>query len=297
MSDLPFQPPSFTPDGQPIPPPFGAPVGGPAQVQLIIQILQALVQATNLEASYIKNSAVGGVVGGDLSGSLPNPVVTKINGNTLGSTIPTAANLLIGSGAAWVTEPVTGDATITSAGVVTVSSAVLKSKETVAANGLSPTPLPLTGFVNTDGSALAAAAAAGKFGYSITLATSFSLVGEAANGNTKTDDALFEFALPSWLIAGQNITVTVYASLTGTGTAGTHTAQIKAYRTATTGAQGANLGPGATNITAGGADITFTITGATLNPGDRVVFELETVLQETGGINPLSVLVGSVRVS
>lgn len=166
-----------------------------------------------------------------------------------------------------------------------------------APNGLTATPVPLRDFRNTDGSILAAAAASGKFGWSITLGTSAHLVSEAANNNTKTDDAVTEYVLPANYIAGQNITVTVNASITGSGTLSTKTAQIKAYRTAKDGTQGSDIGPGAaTAMTAAGADVAFAVTGTTLNPGDRLVFELETVLTETASSN-MTANINSVRVS
>jgi hypothetical protein len=62
-----------------------------------------------------------GTASGDLGGSYPSPTVGKINGATLGSTTATAGNLLIGSGTQWVSTPITGDATISSAGVITVT--------------------------------------------------------------------------------------------------------------------------------------------------------------------------------
>jgi hypothetical protein len=173
----------------------------------------------------------------------------------------------------------------------------MPSLQTAAANGLTATPMALTGFKNADGSVLAAAASAGKFGYSVSLGTSFALTGEAANNNTKTDDAIAEYVLPSWYVAGTDLTVTVNAELTGAGTPGTKTAQIFAYRTAADGAQGDDIGPAvASAITAAGADIAFAIDGATLNPGDRVILKLEVVLQETA-VSDLTALVNSVRVS
>jgi hypothetical protein len=170
------------------------------------------------------------------------------------------------------------------------------SSDNDTATGLAPTPLRFSEFKNTDGSALAAAAAAGKFGQSITLGTSQYLVSEAANNNTKTDDAICEYVLPANYVAGANLTVTVNASITGSGTLSTKTANVKAYLNANNGTQGSNLGSGAAAITAAGADIAFTITGTTLTPGAKLTFELETVLTETASSNMVA-NINSVRVS
>ena len=62
-----------------------------------------------------------GSLSGDVTGTQSATTVGKINGVSLGSTTATAGNLLIGSGSQWVSNPMTGDATISSAGVVTLS--------------------------------------------------------------------------------------------------------------------------------------------------------------------------------
>lgn len=58
--------------------------------------------------------------GGDISFTKPNFTVTGINGVGLGSTTATSGNLLIGSGTQWITQPISGNVTISSSGVTTI---------------------------------------------------------------------------------------------------------------------------------------------------------------------------------
>jgi hypothetical protein len=93
----------------------------------------------------------------------------------------------------------------------------------------------LLSFKNADGTTLAASAAAGKFGISNTFGTATYLIGEAANTNTKTDDAVVEYVLPQTYIAGTNLTLTSNVSVAGAGTPGTKTFQAKVRKVASAG--------------------------------------------------------------
>ncbi len=75
---------------------------------------------TDVTSIAIAGVAPGGSASGDLGGSYPSPAVAKINGSALGSTTPTSGNVLIGSGTDWVTNPITGDVTITSDGITAI---------------------------------------------------------------------------------------------------------------------------------------------------------------------------------
>ena len=151
------------------------------------------------------------------------------------------------------------------------------ASQTINASGLITTPVQLSEFRNITGAALAAAAVAGVFGYTATLGTFDGLVTEAANNNTKTDAAMYEYVIPPDYIAGQNLTVNVNTTITiGSGTLSAKTVQVKAYPITAAGVMSADIGPGAaTTIAANTATTTpFTLTGTNLVPGQRVMLEV-----------------------
>jgi hypothetical protein len=172
--------------------------------------------------------------------------------------------------------------------------------QTLGSDGIyADSPLHLLDFVATTGAPLAASAASGAFGFSITLGTSMSLIGETSNNSSKTDSAIIEYILPPTYVAGSNFTVTVNAAIStgGSPTYATKTVQILCYPATDAGVQSSDIGPGsASAITVAGADVAFTITGTGLVAGDRLVFELQGILHDTGGV-ACNILINSVRVS
>jgi hypothetical protein len=156
--------------------------------------------------------------------------------------------------------------------------------------GSTPTRLALVTATNANGSVLvASSAAAGNFLIAVTPGTSEALTGEAATGATKTDAALVEMVLPATYVAGNNLTITVNANYSGSGVAGTATVAAAAYAVADAGTQSATLVTTAAQaITTTNAAYAFTVNGATLTAGMRLMVKLTTVMQETGGTSSLT---------
>lgn len=76
----------------------------------------AITSGTNTGAAMVVGSGASLTFSG--SGTIN---ASTINGATVGTATATSGNLLIGSGSAWVTQAMSGDATITSAGVVALN--------------------------------------------------------------------------------------------------------------------------------------------------------------------------------
>lgn len=151
---------------------------------------------------------------------------------------------------------------------------------------------------NTNGTVLDATGSATNFAISSTVGTSLRLLGASATGLTRTNTAIYSATLPGTYIPGRDVTLTVNANRTGTGTAGTNTVDVQVYRVASDGTQGADLVTTAAQaITATAADYSFIVTGTGLVAGDRLLVQVVTVMQETGAVNPLTAQVNSIRVS
>jgi hypothetical protein len=160
-----------------------------------------------------------------------------------------------------------------------------------------PTNLALTSARNTDGSVVTASATSTTFGVSNTAGTSIYLIGSNAVSATITSTIIWEYQPPFDYIAGRDLTVTVNAYYSGSGTAGTKTLTLTAYRiNSLTGAQGSNLGPVAATLTNAAVDNVFTVSGSTLAATDRIELRLVAVLQETAG-TAINSRINSVRIS
>lgn len=139
---------------------------------------------------------------------------------------------------------------------------------------------------NSDGSAVAAAASSGKFGFTVTPGTTECLISEVANNNSKTDVVAFDIEIPASFPANYKPNVTVNCNhVIGSGTLSVHTIAAALYSTSDAGVQGSNIiVESAQNTPAAAGDVVFT-TNAGLQPGQRVMLVLTMVLTETSTHN------------
>lgn len=146
--------------------------------------------------------------------------------------------------------------------------------------------LPLTAAKSDAGVALTATSTGGAVGIARTAGTSLTLVGEATSSNAKTDKAMWEFVLPQTYIAGADIPVTVNCNYAGSGTitAISTTMTVAAY-TEANGVETALTVSAAQQIPATATNLTFTITGTSLVPGQRLVIELVMLITTSSGAN------------
>lgn len=147
--------------------------------------------------------------------------------------------------------------------------------------------LPLTNARDVTGMMPTVAAQATIFGLTFTPGTAEYLVSEAANNNTKTDVICFETVMSDTYAAAADFTVVANAHFViGGGTLSTKTLALAVYKCADADTEGSTIETtAAQTLTGSAADYTFAVTGATLNPGDRIVLKFTMTLTETASSN------------
>lgn len=160
--------------------------------------------------------------------------------------------------------------------------------------------VPLPSLRNANGGSLVTTSpGATDFTLTQTFGTSSYLAGHAAQNNTKTDDAILEFVLPPSYVAGTNLTLTVNGRyVVSAGTTITATVDADARVMTDSGGYGSDLNAtAAIALTTTAGNKAFTITGTTLNPGDRIQIKITTSVQEAGNTGTATAQVNSVKLS
>lgn len=157
----------------------------------------------------------------------------------------------------------------------------------------------LAALMNDDGTPLAATAAAGKFGRVVGGWGTGGVVleGEAASGNSKTSTAHFMWFVPQNYEAGTNISFKVKAR-TSVVLATSSGLDLQAYKSDENGGVGSDLCATASQDinSATWAEYTFTVTGTTINPGDKIEFYLQCVANDATGSNSGKSQIGNIDI-
>lgn len=134
-----------------------------------------------------------GAAGGDLSGTYPNPSVAKIQGHAVSTSIPSDAQFLVwnSTSSQWVPVNVTGNVSVTDAGVVTVNA--------IQGTGVSTTaPTTTNDLLVFNGTQWVPAALAGDVTGQATGNTVGSLRGSAISFTAPTTNQLLYWNGTAW---------------------------------------------------------------------------------------------------
>ncbi len=107
------------------------------------------------------------------------------------------------------------------------------------------------------------------------------LLGNAASGNTKTDSALFSFALPAWYVTGSAITVRLRAKTTALSTVSDTVVCTFKVVADTVGSD--LVTTAAQQMTTGYVNYDFVVTPTSRVAGETIQLVVTTALTDTGG--------------
>ena len=162
--------------------------------------------------------------------------------------------------------------------------------------------IPLTSVRDNDGNVINSTGGTGIFAttsYNAWVGSAY-IVGVVADGTTRTSTLMFEFVLPPEYIAGADVQLVVNAHyIDEDGTVGTRTIDMLAYEMSTAAVASAIRTTSTQNFTATAADYTFSdITTTNLVPGDKILFAVRMILQDSGGSDgdQLTSRINSIRV-
>ncbi|MCC2631344.1 MAG: hypothetical protein K0S20_43 [Patescibacteria group bacterium] len=227
-------------------------------------------RVTVASTTTISGTAPGGSATGDLSGSYPNPTVAKINGVSLGSTVATAGNLLIGSGTEWVSQAVSGDISVADDGTVTVEDDAITTLK-VANGNITNAKLQNSSLTVTAGTGLSGGGSV-SLGGTITINNTgvLSLAGTANQISVSASTGAVTLSLPQSIAAASSptfagLTLTTALSVGNGGTGSTSAAGARTNLGAA--ASGANSDITSLSGLTGAISGATTINGATISGG------------------------------
>lgn len=125
------------------------------------------------------------------------------------------------------------------------------------------------------------------------------LIGEAASGNSKTNEGRFLFTLPENYTAATNLVLRMHAKVTGNLQV-SQTIDASVYESDKEGAAGGSptdlCATAAQALTSSWADYNFTITGTNLVAGDVIDVKVTLAIDDTGGTANKLAEIGDIRI-
>ncbi|KKK88062.1 hypothetical protein LCGC14_2746940 [marine sediment metagenome] len=160
------------------------------------------------------------------------------------------------------------------------------TKAMLAESSLYEDRIPLSACMQQDGAPMTVGGGAGHFSIDWTpeAAENCSLLGEDAGGTTKTDVLVFEYVIPAEYKDPQDLKVVTNWKYITDGTVTAKSLDLLLFKLGEDSVPGADIcATTIRTLTTSPADYTFTITPATLAPGDVIIGVFAASMTETAG--------------